>query len=137
VIRRFAFLLTFALGSLLAQTADTTYPSIALPPWSYGMAVVPNVLTPISVPQKPGLRTVNTYYIDYLIVSNVSSTKVQITLTDNSTNCNGSNCQILSGVSISPNQLYVIPLQGIPAAGGVKWSASSANAIHGWIKGRF
>lgn len=137
MIRRLALLVTLSLGCLFSQTADTTYPSISLPPWSFGMAVLPNILTPITMPQKPGIRSVPTYYIDYLIVSNTTSSRVQISLTDNSTNCNGSNCQILSGVSINPNQLYVIPLQGIPAVNGVKWAASMPSAVHGWIKGRF
>jgi hypothetical protein len=101
------------------------------------MAVVPSTLTSVPMPTKPGLGAVSTYYIDYLIVSNVSASATTITLSDNSTNCGGSACQILSSIPVQPGQMYVIPLYGVPAPGGVKWSSGTASALQAWVRGRF
>ena len=72
-----------------------------------------------------------------IVLANVSASSVTVTITDGSTNCGGGPCTLFPPATIQSNQVYTIPLNGVPANGGVIWTASAANAVHASIRGRY
>jgi len=70
-------------------------------------------------------------------LSNVTADAVTVLVTDLSTEAGGSPCQVWPAVTIAANSVVVIDLQSVVANGGVAWSASAANAIHGQISGGY
>jgi hypothetical protein len=70
-----------------------------------------------------------------LHLSNTTASAVTVQVTDNSTNCNSGVCQPVPTITLQANQKVVMFLAGEPFVGGVKWSASVANAVHGWMAG--
>lgn len=98
-------------------------------PTSVGTATLPTSAT---------VATGLNIYVDYIVLSNHSSSTVTVTMIDQSTNCNaGSACTMLSAIPISGNTLYTIPMYGWYNQGGIKWSASAANSVDCWIAGRY
>lgn len=82
--------------------------------------------------------TANYVKVDAIVLRNTSASAVTVTISDLSSNCNGSPCSITPGaLSIAANTLYILKLNGEPASGGVQWSASTANAVIGWMGGRY
>lgn len=98
------------------------------------LQVVPTSATLVS----PAPRSPLTYVrVIQANLSSVSASPVTVTFTDGSTNCNGGACQTLPTITLQPNQKVTITYSGEPAVGGLYWSASVANAVHGWVKGSF
>lgn len=95
--------------------------------WESGPAFVPNTTATV---------VAYTAYVDLVTLSNVTDGAVTVTLTDNSTNCNSGTCAFLQATSIAANTTYVVTIPGgRKFPDGVKWSASSASAIVGAIRG--
>jgi hypothetical protein len=111
-----------------AAIAQSTYPGSFSTNWYVGPRAVPDSSTAVIS---------QTTYLISMVLANTTASAVSVTVVDQSTNCNSGACQIFPAVSIAANTVYVIDLKGIPAVGGVKWSASSANAIHGSIQGKY
>lgn len=130
-----------ALAACLAASAQSPsgyYPVNPYISWYFGTAVVPSTATAVAVPKMPsGLAAPKTVFIEQVVLANISSSSVTVTITDGSTNCNGGPCTLFPPATIQSNQVYTIPLNGVPANGGIVWSASSANAVHGSIRGRY
>lgn len=123
---------------LSAQSPSGYFPTTPYISWYYGTAVVPNAATAVLVPRMPsGLAAPKTVFIDQVVLANISASSITVTITDGSTNCNGGPCTLFPPATIQSNQVYTIPLNGVPANGGIIWSASAANAVHGSIRGRY
>jgi hypothetical protein len=91
----------------------------------------------ITVPSSTTTVFSFTVRVDRMYFSNRTGSAVTVTVTDGSTNCTGSSaCQLFPAVSIAANSTYAVDLGGVTAQLGVKWSASSANAVDGWIKAK-
>ena len=76
--------------------------------------------------------------VDQINLRNITGSAVTVTIADISSNCNGSPCSLTPGaLTIAANTLYTISLRGEPASFGVQWSAGTANAVVGWIGGRY
>jgi hypothetical protein len=102
-------------------------------PWHVGMITVPTAnTTAISA-----TASSNAIFLDRVVLVNVTASPVTVTITDGGTNCNGGVCQILSAVPIAANTTYVIDLGGLRGWSSFKWTAGTANAIHGWLAGRY
>jgi hypothetical protein len=102
------------------------YPGNNLQPWQVGMVTLPSTATTVQP---------ITTFLDKAWFSNTTGSDVTVTLVDNTTNCSGGPCQLWPGVDIPANTAQSVTFNGLVANGGFKWSASSANAIHGWIAG--
>jgi hypothetical protein len=74
--------------------------------------------------------------LDGGVISNTSASTQTVTITDNSTNCNGGHCQ-LPPITIAANSVYTIPMYGVRFIGGVRITATNANVVHYWLKGRY
>jgi hypothetical protein len=94
--------------------------------WHQRLTFVPNSTTVV---------TNQDSLIGHLHLTNSGSTTAHIVLTDNSTNCNGAGCQFWPTISIAPNTSYDVDFGGMLCTGGIKWSASAANAVVGYIRG--
>ncbi len=70
--------------------------------------------------------------LDRAQFTNTTAGALTITITDQSTNCGGSPCDLFKTVSIAANTVYQIDFHGVPAPGGFKWSASNTG-INGWV----
>lgn len=129
-------LLTWA--GLFAQTPSGYYPVTPYVSWYVGITVVPGTPTALAVPLMPGGNPPpSTVFVDMVVLANVSASSVTVSITDGSKNCNGGPCTLFPPATIQSNQVYTIPLNGTPANGGIVWSASAANSIHGSIRGRY
>jgi hypothetical protein len=111
----------------------TVFPEIFPGPetWCYGMGIVPDT---------PTLIVPRTAFIEYVVLTNtqINSTPiVTVRITDNSTNANGSPCQIIPSIALGPNSFLVIDLKGCIANGGIIWSASVPNVVHASIRGAY
>ena len=98
--------------------------------------VVPSVSTLLVTP----INAQNYVRVGGVNFTNVSASTVTLTFTDNSTNCGGGPCNLLSSTGGTPLTLaagttYVVWLNQQAAVGGVKWSASAASAVQGWAVG--
>lgn len=134
------FLLVAGLAALRlsAQSPSGYYPVNPYISWYYGTAVVPNAASAVPVPKMPsGAPAPKTVFVEMVVLANISSSAVTVTITDGSTNCGGGHCTLFAPATIQANQVYTIPLNGVPANGGVIWTASAANAVHGSIRGRY
>lgn len=99
----------------------------------------PTTIGTTTIPVTPTVATGLSIYIDYMYIVNKSASTVTITMTDQSTNCNGGTtaCTILPAVTIAANTIYTINTLGVYAQGGIVWQASAANAIDAWVSGRY
>lgn len=79
-------------------------------------------------------RDVNVMRIN---LSNTTGSAVTVTITDKSTNCGGSACQIWPAITISANTVYMVDVGGEQFVGGIRWSASASNAVVGSIRYRY
>jgi len=137
-MKTFVLLALAACLRLSAQSPSGYYPLTPYISWYYGTTVVPNAATAIVVPKTPGGSAApNTVFVEMVVLANISASAVTVTITDRSTNCNGGPCTLFAPATIQANQVYTIPLNGAPANGGISWSASAANAVHGSIRGRY
>jgi len=109
-----------------AQTA-TPYPQ-AGQAWQRTAAFLPNISTAITNADS---------LLGQLHLANKTGSTVTVTLTDNSTNCGGSACQLWPSISIAANTVYENNFGGLLCSGGVKWSSNTANAVVGWVKGTY
>ena len=126
-MKRLIALLFLVVSALVAQT-PIGYPNSYQDTWEVGLTTLPSTSTVVFS---------NTVHLDALYLANRTGSAVTVTITDGSTNCTGSTaCQLFPAVSVAANQTYIADLKGVVANGGVKWSASSANAIDGWMKGK-
>ena len=106
------------------QTTVNGRPSVAMLPTTTTVVV--------SVPSPRFVK------VDQINLHNISNASVTVTITDNGSNCNSAPCAVTTpSITIAANTSYTIGLGGQPAAGGVSWSASTANAVEGWIGGRY
>ncbi len=134
-------LILFALMACLAASAQSPsgyFPTNPYISWYYGTAVVPNAATVVAIPKMPsGASAPKTVFVEMIVLANVSASSVTVTITDGSTNCGGGPCTLFPPATVQSNQAYTIPLNGAPANGGIIWSASAPNAVHGSIRGRY
>jgi len=129
-----AVLGTFATPNAFAQTAQPT------------PAVGPSWYTPLGyVPASSTAVTPSTSMVNFLYLANTSASPVTVTLTDSSTACSGSPCPFWPAVTIAGCTggagvgctVYTASLGGLVATGGVKWSASTGNAVVGFMTGTY
>jgi hypothetical protein len=120
-----SFLLA-AISAARAQTA-TAYPVVGVA-WHQPQVFVPNSTTVV---------TNQDSLIGHLHLANASASSVTVTLQDTSTNCNGGACQFWPAIPIAPNTSYDNDFGGMLCTGGIKWSASAANAVVGYIRGNY
>lgn len=138
-MRRLIAITLLTAFSSLAQNTSGSFPSHPdHNSWYVGTIIVPNSSTAVAIPvYVPTGAAPATVFIDQINLANTTGSSVTVTVVDNSTNCGGGACTIVPTVPIAANTLYTIALRGAPATGGIKWSASAANAIHGNIRGRY
>lgn len=117
----------FSFYPAYAQSA-IAYPFNFTTQWQTTTGFVPNSATSV---------TTQDSYVDYIHLANISNGTVTVTVTDASTNCSAGVCQWWPVISIPANTVYTQSLGGIFSPKGVKWTASSANAVVGWIKGKY
>ena len=124
--------------ALCAQSPSGYFPATPYVSWYVGTRVVPGTPTHVAVPNTPGGNPPpSTVFVDMVVLVNVSASNVTVSITDASTNCNGGPCTLFPPAIIQPNQVYTIALNGAPANGGILWGASTGNAIHGSVRGRY
>jgi hypothetical protein len=138
-MRRSILLFFLGITSLFSQNTAGSGPTDAnARVWYYGTVVLPNTSTAITMPvYGPTGVSPTTVFIDQINLANTTGSSVTVTIVDQSTNCGGGACTIVPAVAVAANTLYTIALRGAPATGGIKWSASVSNAIHGSIRGRY
>lgn len=125
------------IGALDAQTAGKQ-PSINAQPWYVGTIALPSVATTVAVPTNANTgNTPTVVFVDHINLTNTSAGAVTVTVTDSSTNCNGTACVILSAFSIGANSTSTMHFNGAPMSGGIKWSASVANVVNASMIGRY
>ena len=119
------------LGLLAAVAAFAQYPwAFSNPPrtlWESGPAYVPDSSADV---------TTVTSWVDMLTLTNKTAAAVTVTITDASTNCGAGVCDFMTAVSIAANTTYVVEMRGgrkFPS--GIKWSASVASSIIGYMRG--
>ena len=105
---------------------SSPYPVAPPNAWQYGMTVVP--ITPVQI--FPSTTTLTKMY-----VANTTASAVTLTVTDRSAENSGSPCQIYPSVSVPANSVQVVDFGGVTANYGVIWFASTANALHAWLRG--
>jgi hypothetical protein len=125
-MKRLLLALALSAGALVAQTGTNVNGVPSVVP-------VPSSLTAVVT-----LLTTQYVGVKYVTLHNVTSSDVTVKILDQSTNCNSAACPVVSSSSstsltVKANSTYSIPLYGQPAVGGIKWQASSANAVMGWI----
>ena len=120
-------LIALILVATLSFGAAIPYPQFSQE-WQTQTGYIPNSATVI---------TATDSYVDRVVLSNITAGSVTITITDTSTNCGGSVCQIWPTVTIAANTVYVADMGGIYAPGGVKWQCSAATSVVGWMKGKY
>jgi hypothetical protein len=114
--------------SACAQTA-ASFPTVGQP-WYTPTGYVPASSTAIAT---------QTVIWSAIYLNNTSGSAVTVTITDTSTACGGSPCQ-LWGASIPANTIqngpiFGGPAQGLVAVGGMKWFASTGSAVVGSLYG--
>lgn len=109
-----------------AQTA-VAYPVVGVA-WHQPQVFVPN--TPTAITTQDSLA-------GHLHLANVTGSTVLVTITDNSTNCNGSACQPWPTIPIAGNTVYDTDFGGMLFTGGIKWSANTQNAVDGYLRGNY
>lgn len=123
--------LSVALIALLTFNAFAQYPIFLSDPnrilFRQDFTFVPNTLTAV---------TNKTIDVDLIWLSNNTASAVTVTLQDQSTNCNSGACNVLPTVSIQANTAYILSISGsVRFLNGIKWQASSSNAIVGYVRG--
>ena len=107
--------------------------------WETSVAGVPStVVVPNSSTRVVAISSAAYVRVNQVNFTNITGGAITVTFTDGSTNCNGGACNLLpttTPLSIASGTTYTINLNGQPAVGGVFWSASAANSIHGWARG--
>ena len=89
------------------------------------------------VPSSSTAITTASSTITFLHLDNTSASSVAITIIDSSTNCGGAACAIWSAVPIPGNTAWEVPMYGLVATGGIKWSAGTGSAVTGWMTGYY
>lgn len=112
--------------SIRAQTA-TAYPVVG-GGWHQAQVYVPNVTTAVTTADS---------LLGHLHLANVTGSTVVVTITDNSTNCNGAACQLWPAIPIAGNTVYENDFGGMLCTGGIKWSANTQNAVDGYMRGNY
>jgi hypothetical protein len=136
-MKRLLVLSALICASSLAQSPSGIYPPTGTA-WYVGIMAIPASLTAVPVPNgKYGASPPSTVFVEQINLQNTTGSAVTVTIVDGSTNCNGGACSLVPAVSIAANTSYSINKNGEPANGGLKWSASSANAIHASVRGRY
>ncbi len=137
-MKQIIFLVLVACAGLNAQAPSGYYPATPYVSWYIGTSVVPSTPTQVAVPKTPGGQPApKTVFVEMVVLANVSASSVTVSITDGSTNCGGGPCTLFPPATIQSNQVYTIALNGVPANGGLIWSASAANAVHGSVRGRY
>ena len=75
-------------------------------------------------------------FLDYAHFANTSASTITITLMDLGTNCSGSPCSFWPAITVLPNQVFTVNLNGLNSQGGLTWVASAAG-VNGWLRGRY
>jgi hypothetical protein len=136
-----AFVLLLAVCFGPSTSAQNINPNDTTYFWETRINGVPSnqIVPTVSTLCSPAPRSPLTYVrINQLNLGNTStSSTVTVTLVGNSTNCNGASCQPLPTITLQPLQKVTVTFNGEPVVGGVYWSASVANVVHGWAKGTF
>lgn len=129
----------FALMACISMSAQSGYyPATPYVSWYVGTTIVPGTATQVAIPKMPsGEAAPKTVFVEMVVLANVSGSNVTVSITDGSTNCAGGPCTLFPPATIQSNQVYTVALNGVPANGGVIWGASSPNAVHGSIRGRY
>ena len=112
--------------TLSAQTAQP-YPQVGQR-WFQPLGFVPGTST--------AMTTLDSQ-LAQLHLANTTGSTVTVTITDNSTACGGSVCQLWPAITIAANTVYENNFGGLIATGGVKWSATTASAVVGWMSGNY
>lgn len=73
-----------------------------------------------------------TFYADEITLTNKSAGSVTVTIQDRQSTPR----EFMKDVPIPASALYVVSLHGRKFPGGLSWSASSANAVIGYVQGR-
>ncbi len=127
-------LLRYAMAALLLLVPLRAVPQTpSTQVWHVGLTALPSSST-----QAIAATSASHYiWIDRLMLSNTSASSVTVTITDQGTNCNGGPCQIFPAVTLAANTVYAVDLGGARSYGGISWSATTANVVHGWMAGRY
>src|ERR1700761_2468728 len=130
-MKRLLFLLACCASFACAQSATT---------WEVGPLPVPTSPTNIcsdTAPQAPPCGfsggTDTLHLAQGSFANTNSSGSVTVTITDNSTNCNGGACTLWVA-AIAAQSTYYVPFNGLRAYRGVSWSATGTG-VHAWLKG--
>lgn len=123
-MKNLLFTLLLSVCLVVTVSAQNAYDATGSP-WFLQAAIPATSTTAVS----------HTVKITQINLSNTTSSAVTVTITDNGTDCNGGPCQIVPAVSIDGNTKYVINLNGEVASNGIIWAASTANAVHAFIRG--
>src|SRR5262245_27499166 len=76
-----------------------------------------------------------TAYVEFMRLSNVTGGDVFVTVKNNQALCNGALCDIVPTMRLDPNSVTVVPLSRSKFTGGIRWQASAANSVVGYMKG--
>ncbi len=96
-MKQLIFLAFVACIRLGAQSPSGYYPSTPYISWYYGTTVVPNSPTPVAVPKMPsGIPAPRTVFVEMVVLANISTSAVTVTITDGSTNCGGGPCTLFA-----------------------------------------
>lgn len=117
----------FVIACSLARPAAAPYPTVGQP-WYQALGWVPNSSTSVTTADS---------ILNYLHLGNTSGSTVTVTITDSSTACGGSACQVWPAITIAANTVYDNNFNGIICKGGIKWTATTANAVAGFMRGTY
>jgi hypothetical protein len=124
------------LGVMDAQTSGSYPAGDGVKAWYVGTVSLPLAATTVAVPANAYTATTPTVvFVDQINLYNTSASTVTVTITDNSTNCNGAACSM--AIDVTAKTLYPMRMSGSPFSGGIKWSASVANVINASMIGRY
>ena len=124
-ISTFVMMLLIA-GGLIAQYTLPDFPqSFGARKYARG-TYVPSTLTGLA-----GQSVV----VTYLRFANQSSSTATITVTDQSTDCGGAQCQIIPATTLAGNAVWFVPLgpDGEFFKGGFAWSATGSASVNGYV----
>jgi hypothetical protein len=78
-----------------------------------------------------------TVKVNFLFFANQSSSlTATITVTDQSTDCGGTQCQLLPAVTLAPNTAYFVPVDsvGMVSKNGFAWMATGSTSVFGYVR---
>lgn len=118
-MKRAAFILFVVVLALFSQTPDR-----------FGAYTVET--DPAPIPATLTAIFTSTIYVEEITLTNKTAAQVTVTIQDRQTMAR----EFMKDVPIAANTLYVVRLNGRKFPGGLSWSASSANAVVGYVQGR-